>query len=513
MKKILFTILMLSLLAQFAIAKDVTVIFNFPEGTSPDVQELVSLPEDSNSFRAFVTLAGQEGLELDMAYYESFGGWFINGINGVSGSAEQYWHFWVDNEESMVGISAHVPANGEVIELGFADEPRGIEKTPSEKAIGWLVENQKADGEIGVHKTWGNAFALVALSLFGGNEGVKQKAVDYVLLQQGEDAGFGYPGFDSDALHTGAVLMGLIAQGKTLEEISKNGSTPAEFLLSKQESDGGFSGWGQSDVDTTSWSILGTVASGEQIPLKDGNTPLDYLLSAQNADGGFGYQEGQASAQDYTSEALIAFSAAGQEKNNAVNNTIGWLVGQQQASGCFSNAYTTALGAMALKAYGEDANSARDCLEGMQLADNGFGRNGSSNAVDTALAVIALEGKTLPTASIAPETSPGTVALQSTVKFTVTIRNTGKVAAKNVSISLQGIPGSWIQQETSTQEITQVNPNETVQAAIYVDLEETGQRRVFATVSGKGIAAAVNSPMVEFEVAAAQLNVSLSMQG
>ena len=513
MKKILFTILMLCLLAQSTIAKDVTVIFNFPEGTGPDAQELVSLPEDSNSFHAFVTVAGQEGLELGMTYYESFGGWFINGINGVNGSAEQYWHFWVNNEESMIGISAHVPQNNDVIELGFADEPRGIEKSASEKAIEWLVLNQKQDGEIGEHKTWGNAFALIALSLFGGNENVKQKAGDYLLLQQGEDAGFGYPGFDSDALHTGAALMALIADGKSLEGISKNGNNPAGFLVSKQESDGGFSGWGQSDVDTTSWSILGLAASGEQMPSRNGNTSLSYLLPAQNADGGFGYQQGQASAQDYTSEALIALSAAGQEKGNAINNAIGWLRGKQDAEGCLSNAYTTALGAMALKAYGEDANSARECLEAMQLADNGFGRNGTSNAVDTALAIIALEGKTLPTKAIAPETNPGTVALQSTVKFIVTIRNTGKVAAKDVSILLQGIPSGWIQQETSTLEIAQISPDEAVQAAIYVDLKEAGQRQVFAAVSGKGVAASVNSPMLSFEVAAAQLNVSLSMQG
>jgi uncharacterized repeat protein (TIGR01451 family) len=307
--------------------------------------------------------------------------------------------------------------------------------------------------------------------------------------------------------------MALIANGKSPEEISKNSASPANFLASKQESDGGFSGWGQSDVDTTAWSILGLAASGEQMPSRDDNTPISYLLSAQNSDGGFGYQAGQASSQDYTSEALIALSAAGQEKNAAVSGAISWLKGQQNAEGCFSNAYTTALGTVALKAYGEDANSARDCLEGMQLADSGFGRSGTSNAVDTSLAIIALEGKTLPTAVIVPETNPGMVALQSTVKFVVAIRNSGKVTAKNVSISLQGIPAGWIQQETSTLEMAQINPNETVQAAIYVDLKEAGQMQVFATVSGKGVTAPVNSPMLSFEVAAAQLDVSLSMQG
>jgi len=501
---------MLSLLAQFALAKDITVIFNFPEGASEDVEELVSLPEDANAFHAFATVAGQKGLEMDMTYYPGFGSWFINGINGVNNTAGQYWHFWVNNEASMAGISAHIPQNRDIIELGFADEPRGIEKNAAENALEWLIANQQANGEIGSHKTWGNAFALMALNLFEGNETVKQKAAQYLLSNQQEDAGFAYPGFDSDALHTAAATMALIANDQNIESFAKGNTSSIDFLLSKQENDGGFSGWEGSDADTTSWAILAFEAAKEQLPAKNSKTPIDYLLSAQNSDGGFGYQIGQNSAEDYTAEALTALAST--QKDSRINNALNWLKQQQNSTGCFSNAYTTALGAMALMSYSEDANSCLQCLKTLQLPDNGFGRNGTSNAVDTALAVIALSEKTLPTKKQAAGSTQGIIPIGSIAKFTVEITNHGKVPARNVSISLNGIPNAWIQQQTSTLSIAEIKPNETKQAEIYVNMNETGNYEVYASASSPGIAGTVNSNLLQLEIAAAQLSVILSMQ-
>ena len=44
-------------------------------------------------------------------------------------------------------------------------------------------------------------------------------------------------------------------------------------------------------------------------------------------------------------------------------------------------------------------------------------------------------------------------------------------------------------------------------------MEQTGEKNVFAVVSGEGISTTANSNMLSFEVAEASLNVSLSMQG
>ncbi len=514
MKKILIVILILALLTQFAAAKYVTTIFNFPEGTSHDVEEVVSLEEDANAFHAFTKLAEEQGLEMDMTYYEAFDSWFVNSINGIENSTEQYWHFWANNETSLVGIGGYVPEEGDVIELGFDDEPRGQENTPAEKAAEWLVLNQGESGEIGSHKIWGNAFALIALNTFTGNEETKEEAEEYLLSNQGEDGGFSYPGFDSDALHTSAALIGLIANNNEIEDISKGSSSPLDFLLSKQEGDGGFSGWGSSDVDTTSWSIVALEAANREMPSRNDNSPLDYLFSAQNTDGGFGYQAGQDSSEEYTAEALIAFSAAGQAENRDLEDAINWLSSNQDQDGCFSNAYTTALGAMALNAFEESSASALQCLEAMQLPDKGFGRDGeTSNTVDTALAVIALSGEGLPTRRLEAETNPELVAVGSIAKFTVQIRNFGEVSAKNVSISLQGIPGNWIQKQTSETSFPEIGPGQTIEAEIYAKMGEAGNREVFASVSAEGLEGEENSNLLLFEIAEASLSVSLSMQG
>ena len=511
MEKILITILILSLLAHSAVAKDVTAIFNFPEGTTEDVEQLVSLPNDANSFHAFVTVANSNNLDLDMTYYPAFDSWFINGINGVDGNANQYWHFWVNNQESMIGISAHIPADGDIIELGFANEPLGLQTSVIENAVNWLVENQHQDGEIGEHKTWGNAFALIALNLFEGNDTVKDLASDYLLANQGEDAGFGYPGFGSDALHTAAVIMTMIANEIEISEVE--GESAMDFMLSRQETDGGFSGWGQGDVDTTSWVMMALTASNHAMPSNNNNSPVDYLASTQNQDGGFGYQAGQDSSEDYTAEALLALSAMNQENSDEAEDALLWLKNQQEQNGCFSNSYTTALATIAMTAFEEDTTNATQCLEGLQLLDNGFGRNGeTSNAVDTSLAVIALSGNTIPTMVLEGEENPELVAVGRIVKFTVEIRNRGEISANNISVGLDGIPFSWIQQETSQTSIPEIEPGETVQVKIYVEMKQVGERDVFAVLSGEGISTSTNSNMLSFEVAEADLSINLSMQ-
>ena len=114
MKKFLIALMIIALIAQPVLAKDVTVIYNFPDDTSDDVQETITLEEDANSFHALITVADNQGLSLNMTYYSSFDSWFINGVNGVDGNAEQYWHFWVNNEASAVGIGTHIPEDKEI---------------------------------------------------------------------------------------------------------------------------------------------------------------------------------------------------------------------------------------------------------------------------------------------------------------------------------------------------------------------------------------------------------------
>ncbi len=514
LKKFFLLLVLFSFLALHAAAKNVTVIYNFPTGTFTDIEDPINVADDANAFNAFMQVAAAHNLQMDMTYYPSFDSWFINGINGINSSGAQFWHFWVNAEFAPVGVSAFIPADGDAIELGFADAPSKTKQQAINDAIEWLAANQDSNGQIGQHAVWGNAFALMALDLSAGNDSIKQNAQGYLLANQAQDAGFAYPGFESDALHTGVSIMALIANGLSVEDFNKGNNTAIDFLLSKQENDAGFSGWGSSDVDTTAWAMLAFAATNKPMPTKNSKTPIEYLFSAQNSDGGFGYKAGQASAEDYSAEALIAFAAAGQEKNSAIATALNWIKAQQQPSGCLSNAYTTALGAMALIAYNRDANSALQCLKAMQLPDKGLGRDGvNSNAPDTAIAIIALSGKTFPTKKVAAPSSPNLVQVGSVVKFTVTITNNGKIPAKNLRISLNGLPSDWIQTETSTLSIPEIKPNETKQADIYVNMLAVGERTVFASVTADGILGSVNSNSLSFEIAAANLSVNLSMQG
>ncbi|MBN2066991.1 MAG: DUF4430 domain-containing protein [Candidatus Diapherotrites archaeon] len=500
----------LLLLSQAAPAKNITVIYNFPEGTSPDIEEAVSLPNDANAFHAFMQVAELHDLEIDMTYYPGFGAWFINSINGVENSAAEYWHFFENRELAAVGISQFIPGEGDVIELGFASEPSSTMQMDAQDAAGWLASNQDSNGQIGNHAVWGNGLALIALNLFPGNETVKGNAAEYLLANQGQDAGFAYPGYESDALHTAVSVMGLASNGLALGDFGRGETTSIDFLASKQEQDAGFSGWGQSDVDTTSWAAMAFAAAGKPLPTKQGQNPLDYLFSAQNQDGGFGYRSGQESSQEYTSEVLIALALSGWERDSSVENALDWIEGQQE-QGCLSSSYTTALAAIAQAGFEESPNSALQCLRRMQLPDNGFGRDGkNSNSVDTAMAAIALSGHGFP-ASEVDENPPGVIPVGSVVRFTVEISNPSAVTAKDAGILLEGIEEDWIQKETSTLSIAEIRPGETKRADIYVTMGEPGQKTVYAVVSSETLLSEATSNALEFQVAAAYLEVVLSM--
>ncbi|HLC53946.1 MAG TPA: hypothetical protein VJK03_05370, partial [Candidatus Nanoarchaeia archaeon] len=100
-----------------ASAKSVTVIYNFPAGQGTDVSQAVTLADDANAFTAFANVANSNGINLDLVYNETFG-WYVNSINSIASSATEYWLFWVNYTAlAPVGISAYVPADGEIIEM------------------------------------------------------------------------------------------------------------------------------------------------------------------------------------------------------------------------------------------------------------------------------------------------------------------------------------------------------------------------------------------------------------
>jgi len=499
------------LLLQFAAAKEIAVVFNFPAGSHADVVERLSLPEDANAFNAFSNAAAVNSLDLNLSYWGDSLGWFVNGINGLNNNwPAAYWHFWVNGSEAQTGISAFVPADNDTIELGYEAAPLDANSIAFERAIDWLVSNQKASGEIGVHAVWGNAFALQALSLADDENAVKQKAIDYLLSNQYDNAGFGYPGFGADVGHSAIVTMALLSNGKTLLEFDKNNVSTIDFVSFSQQSDGGFSSWGASDIDSTAWATIALIQSGNSLPAKDSNTPVSFILASQNADGGFGYNKQDSSKEDYTAEALLALKAANYSTDSKISNAIAFLNAKKNAGNCLSSSYTTALAIIALNAWNEQYSSMQGCLKSLQLADGGFSRNATSNSVDTALAAIALKGKTLPL-SVSSVDNNGLIPLNSIIKFSVKIKNSGKIKASNVSISLQGLPADWVDIANSTMSFASILPGETKTATIFAAAKSAGNFSVRALVSAAEAQQATSNSL-GFETAQAVLEASISLE-
>ena len=519
MKKVFLLFCVIFLLGA-AYGKDVTVLYNFPmESGITDVAETVTITEDANAFSAFIAVANQKSLGLDLQFFDFDGDGlkeaaFVNGVDGIRTSDDfsSYWQFSVNNAPAIVGISDYTPLDSDTVSLDYKEGK-------IEDAIEWLSDRQKENGEIGSND-FQSAFALMALGTSADSnvvlpQAVIAKAQDYFIEKQESDASFG------DGLQTALAVIALISTGRKLESFSVSGKTSIEKLAETQQGDGGFkSGTPSSDVDTTSWVIVAFSQAGEELPEKQGNSPIDYLLSVQQPGGSFGYNAyDSAGSVDFTEEAIIALAAAKHARDEAIENAIAWLSLQQDEEGCIVDGFRTALGGIAFSEWNETEKAEKtiECLNGLQNGDGSFGRKtNKSNAVDTAISVIALSGKTFPLSSDenwGSGSNDGFAGLNSVAKFIVEIENTGNVKAQNVKVALEGIPSSWVysSSEGSIDFFESVLPGEKVVAEIFARLEGAGTFSVKAIVSSDTMLNEIESNKVELKVEEAALNAKLSL--
>ena len=177
-------------------------------------------------------------------------------------------------------------------------------------------------------------------------------------------------------------LLALIASGEKADDEIITGIK--NFILSKQNADGGFSFavGGESDTNTTAAAIMALrsvdVSATEAVISK----AIEYLKSAQNDDGGFPYdpKSSWGTASDASSDAWVIMAAriAGEEPTNWQKddaNPITHLEGLKQEGGFY-------------------------------LYQSG-GQEDSFTPVTTSYALIALSGKTLPVRVLVPETQSG----------------------------------------------------------------------------------------------------------
>ena len=518
MKKI-FLIAALILLAGAALAaKTVAVKFNFPlESGISDIAGQTIVLDDENAFTAFLQAANENSASLDISYFDFDADGikesaFVNSVNGVAPSADfsNYWSFSVNNKSSLAGISQSFPNNGDTISLDYFEG-----NTPD--AIEWLADRQQESGQIGSN-LFQSSFAAMGLSLaaknnFPLNSSIKSKAENFILSNQGNDAGF------VDELNTAVAIMALVSNGKQINDFMKNGKTSIDFLVLRQNSDGGFeSGTSQSDTDTTAWATLAFIQSGKNLPQNSGKSPADFLLSAQHESGGFGYNSDDPNYSiDFSEEALIALAAAGNENSGAMQKAAAFISSKQGNDGCIADGFHTALGSIAFRSASETekAGKALECLKTLQNGDGSFGRaTNASNAIDTGLAIIALSNETFPLTTSPPAdgNADGTVGLNSTIKFAVQVKNNGKVSAENVNVSLEGIPQEWIigSQHGSTSHFDKINSGETRTAEIFAKMQGTGAFEISAKATRDNSLQASNSNAIKVDVQDAQLSLRLT---
>lgn len=518
MKKFLVILILFFLIFSFSMAKEVTVVFEYPEEN--DFIRSLNVGEDKNTYSILVQISDENNIPLNLGYFDGLG-YYINAINNIYPDPNsEFWSFFVNEESSLVGISDYIPSENDELLFRIVSFGPPLEESLEDKinnAVNWLVDNQKESGEIGSHAVWGNAFSLMALSLFDENELIKQKAINYLLDNQKEDSGFAYPGFSSDAGHTAVSILALTANDYSLSDFDKNNITSIDFLKSKQEADGGFSGFGASDNDTSSWSTLAFAAINEQLPKKNNLDAIDFMISTQNSDGGFGYNASQSSSFDYTSEVLIALNSMSYSKNLVVDDAISYLSNNIDENGCIGSVYDTALTSIAFNAYGEEFSNLNDCIITKQLSDGGFARdNTNSNSVDTSISIIALKEKTFPVKILTSDSnnlidSNSLIAVGDTVQFILKIKNAGEVSAKNISISLQGINSDFIKSELSDLFISEIKSGEEKTANIFVEMKEVGDFGVTANISGVGIYGMKSSNVAECIVKEAQLELNFGV--
>lgn len=118
-----------------------------------------------------------------------------------------------------------------------------------------------------------------------------QGMIAFIESNQGADNGWSWGvGQSSDADSTADAIMALIATGETTS--STEIQNAIDYLKSQQDSNNaGFMSWGTANPDSTSHSVDAIVSVGgnptDALWEENGTNPAEYLLSWQQANGGF----------------------------------------------------------------------------------------------------------------------------------------------------------------------------------------------------------------------------------
>jgi prenyltransferase beta subunit len=151
-------------------------------------------------------------------------------------------------------------------------------------------------------------------------------------------------------------------------------ASPADFVASHQQSEGGFAESGQSsDANLTAWAVLGLAAAGEA----PDRSPADYLSSAP------------ASSANDLALRILALRALGRDTSAMVDR----LEGMRRPDGRIGPLVNSTIwGVLALRAAGHPAGTSVGYLRRTQRPGGGWSwyPNGAPDSNDTAAAIQAL---------------------------------------------------------------------------------------------------------------------------
>jgi hypothetical protein len=180
--------------------------------------------------------------------------------------------------------------------------------------VGRLLRFRSGDGSFG-HLSNLTSFAVFALRAAGyaAADPVVRAAGAWLRRQQNGDGGFGFGtrGGGSDVDDTAAALQALVDAGV-------RGGAPivraTAFLVHTQNRDGGYpqQPGGESNAQSTAWAIQGLIAAGRdvgRITREGSRSPLGYLTSLLTADGSIRYSRTGAQTPVWvTAQALTALA-------------------------------------------------------------------------------------------------------------------------------------------------------------------------------------------------------------
>jgi energy-coupling factor transport system substrate-specific component len=189
-----------------------------------------------------------------------------------------------------------------------------VHSLPGGDPVKRLLHERAHDGSIG-HLSNLTAFEVLALRAAGYSKSSAtiRSAAAWLVRQQDPDGGFGFAtrGGGSDVDDTAAVLQALSSAGVRGNVLSRG----VAFLVHAQNPDGGYPQevGGASNAQSTAWAVQGLVAAGRDVQgvRRNGSrTPAEYLESLISANGSVRYSRtGEQTPVWVTAQALTALAA------------------------------------------------------------------------------------------------------------------------------------------------------------------------------------------------------------